>query len=82
LAEECKNANITQELSKNKSKRLTAEQQTEMNALYTEVMAICRLGKSIFRKDKEKWQLFNFRTVVRAFGGARTKKEEDTVPIS
>ncbi len=82
LAEECKNANVTQELSKSKSKRLTAEQQTEMNALYTEVMAICRLGKSIFRKDKEKWQLFNFRALVRAFGGARTKKEEENVPIS
>jgi hypothetical protein len=82
LAQECKNANITQELSKSKSRQLTAEQQAEVNTLYTEVMAICRLGKSIFRQDKEKWQLFNFKSVIEAFGGTRTKKEEEIVPTN
>jgi hypothetical protein len=82
FGKELLDANVAQESEKEKSIQLTAEQQTEFNAIYTEVIAICKEGQNIFKSDAAMRSRFVFDTIVAGFGGTRNsdEPEEDDEP--
>lgn len=77
LGKEALDANVTQESEKEKSIQLTAEQQAEFNAIYTEVIAICKEGQNIFKTDATMRSRFVFDTIVAGFGGTRSSDEPE-----
>ncbi len=69
-------ANVTQESEKEKSVKLTAEQQTEFNAIYTEAIAICKEGQRIFKSDPATRIRFVFENIVAGFGESHPNNKE------
>ena len=77
FGKELLDANVAQESEKEKSIQLTAAQQTEFNAIYTEVIAICKEGQNIFKSDAAMRSRFVFDTIVAGFGGTRSSDEPE-----
>jgi len=80
LANQYIQAATVQVINKGQSVKLTLEQQQELNDLYAEIMAICKLGKNIFKGEPQKRALFNFTAIARRYKGTRQKKTEQPVP--
>jgi len=79
LADQYIQAATTQVINKGQSVKLTTEQQLELNDLYAEIMAICKLGQNIFKDEPEKQALFNFTAIARRYKGTRQKKTDQPV---
>jgi len=76
-------ANTKQEGEKSLISDLNETQQTELNDIYTEVMAICKLGKDIFSDDPGKQKMFIFSDIAKGFQGrGGNKPDEGEKPIS
>jgi hypothetical protein len=73
-------ANAVQENIKLSRPILTKELQTELNDIYTDVMAICNLGKSIYAGDPVSQKLFYFSSVAEGFENKREGKSGDEPP--
>jgi len=63
-------------IQKEKSVKLTAEQQTEFNAIYTEAIAICKEGQRIFKSDPATRIRFVFENIVAGFGESHPNNKE------
>jgi len=62
---------------------LKRTQQTELNDIYTEVMAICKLGKDIFSDDPGKQKMFILAILLKASRAEGSNKpDEGEKPIS
>ena len=81
LAEPLDKANTTQEKLKGSVKEASDNVITELNALYTEIIGICKIASNYFKKDAVKKEMFTFAKILRNIGDDRTTKtEKEKVP--
>ena len=73
-------ANVAQESIMGSRPVLTRELQTELNDIYTEVIAICTLGKSIYNDDPVSQKLFSFRAIAEGLENKRDTKPDNGTP--
>ena len=73
-------ANVAQESIMGSRPVLTKELQTELNDIYTEVIAICTLGKSIYNDDPVSQKLFSFRAIAEGLENKRDSKPGNGTP--
>lgn len=76
LAEPLDKANTTQEKLKGTVKEASDNVITELNALYTEVIGICKIASNHFKKEPVKKEMFTFAKILRNIGEARTTNTE------
>jgi hypothetical protein len=69
-------ANVTQESLKGSTKLDTEQLISVLNAVYTQAMDICAIGKQLFKRDKTKRDLFVFRKLVRMQGSKGSSSSE------
>lgn len=75
--------NTTQESEKSQVGDLTEKQQTELNDIYTEVMAICKLAKDIFSEEPAKQKMFFFSNIAKGFhNSGNGKTDEEKIPAN
>jgi len=82
VGEEMNSLNVQQEVEKKAKIKLTENQQQELNDIFTEVTAMCKLGKSIFMKDHALQQLFVFSSIAEGFSGDRPDNPDKGDPAS
>lgn len=72
--------NNQQEKLKNSTKEVTGAMLTELNALYEEIINICKLASDFYKKDPVKKSLFTFSKILKNQGESRVKanKEQPT----
>lgn len=78
-------ANVTQESLKGSTKLDTEQLISVLNAVYTQAMDICAIGKQLFKRDKTKRDLFVFRKLVRmqgSKGSSSSESDESDTPES
>jgi len=63
-------ANTVQEAAKGSKKLLTDAAVNELNDLYKKIIAICKVGRKVFKDDKAKKDLFSFAKTLKALRGA------------
>ena len=70
------NANARQEQLKSSTKEATGTVISELNALYNEIIGICKIASDYFKADGLKKEMFTFSKILRNFGESRTQKTE------
>ncbi len=81
LAEPLDKANTTQEKLKGTVKEASDNVINELNALYTEIIGICKIASNHFKKEPVKKEMFTFTKILRNIGETRTPKtEKETAP--
>jgi len=75
MAESVRDADVTQEKHKSGSKTFTEDAVKEFNAIYTEIIGICKIGHKIFHSDKIKAEHFSFAHIVKAMNLVKKKEE-------
>jgi hypothetical protein len=78
LAEPLDKANTTQEKLKGTVKEASDNVVNELNALYTEIIGICKIASNHFKKEPVKKEMFTFTKILRNIGETRTATEKDT----
>jgi len=68
------------ESNHNRAISTTDEQQTELNSIYTDIMAVCKLGQSIFSKEPNISKLFTFSQVKKKYVTPRKSKKVTPPP--
>lgn len=81
-AEEILNLNNQQEKLKGKTKEVTGTMLTEMNALYEDIMKICKLASDYYKKDPVKKSMFTFTKVMKNMGEGRSSKTKNESAVS
>jgi len=81
-AAEMQQANITQESLKQTSQQLTEEGQLAFNAIYSEVIGICKIASKYFQDNPLKKEQFTFSRVVRKMGSGTTPPAEEEGPTA
>lgn len=81
-AEEIFNLNNQQEKLKGKTKEVTGTMLTEMNALYEDIMKICKLAADYYKKDPVKKSMFTFTKVMKNMGEGRSAKIKNESAVS
>ncbi len=76
-ADTFKNANITQETFKGSTKEISKEVVDSFNAIYDEIIGICKIASNYYQYDPLKKEQFTFITVLNNLGAAR-KVSADT----
>lgn len=71
-----KDANVTQETFKSSTKEITLEVRDTFEAIYTEIIGICKKASKLFNDQPVKKDQFTFSKVVKQLGSApqKTKK--------
>jgi len=77
MAENVRDADVTQEKQKVESKTHTEEAIKEFNEIFTIIIGICKIGHKIFKSDKLKAEHFSFAHIVGAMNFAKKKEEEE-----
>jgi hypothetical protein len=75
-------ANITQESLKGSSKLDTKESISALNDAYAQAMDICAIGKSLFKHEPVKRELFVFSKLVKSQGTPSPRDNEEVVAPS
>lgn len=73
------NANSLQEMLKGTTKQATDAVIKEFNALYEEIIGICKIASNFYKKDPVKKEMFTFAKVLRNLGETRTEPEKAKV---
>lgn len=63
--QELKDANVDQELFKSQRKQFTAEAQTTLNAIYTDLRFIHRIGKIVFKDQPDMLAMFTYSAIMK-----------------
>lgn len=71
-----KNANVTQETFKSSSKEITLEVRETFNAIYDEIIGICKKASKLFSDQPVKKDQFSFSKVVKQLGSASQKSNK------
>ncbi len=62
------NANVTQESFKSSSKEVTREVRDSFNAIYDEIISICKIASNYYRYEPLKAEQFTFQKVLKNLG--------------
>ena len=76
MAQNVREADVTQEKLKEESKTYTEEAIKEFNEIYTEIIGICKVGHKLFKSDKLKAEHFSFAHIIQAMNLTKKKGEE------
>lgn len=76
-AVQLRDANVDQENLKDVSKELTAEAIEEFNAIYKEVMAVCRISAKLFKENPAKKNKFTFSRIAKRLNHTRGIEKPD-----
>lgn len=76
LAKSFSDADVTQESEKGGVAQLTDVQTILFNDLYDDVMNICIMGQSIFKKDAAKKKMFSFSAIVEEMAPKKSVTDE------
>src|SRR5512138_407648 len=79
-AESMQDADVTQEYQKESTKHITGEAAVAFNAIYDEVIAICRIAATYYKFEPLKKDQFTFAKIIRNRVAAKKSKEEAEVP--
>lgn len=71
-ADQLVETNVSQEIMKSSSKKITAEARETFNRIYEEVIGICKIAASYYLHDPLKKELFTFSKVIDRMGVSRT----------
>lgn len=77
LADPLDKANTAQEKLKGTVKEASDNVITELNALYTEIIGICKIASNHFKKEPVKKEMFTFAKILRNIGETRTETEKE-----
>jgi len=77
MAENVRDADVTQEKEKEDSKTLTEEAVKEFNEIYTIIIGICKIGHKLFKSDKLKSEHFSFQHIIAAMNFVNNKDTEE-----
>jgi hypothetical protein len=75
-ASQLQQANLVQEGQKGTTKEVSQEAVDAFNAVYSEVIGICKIASKVFKDNPLKQELFTFTKVARKMGAAKEKPEE------
>jgi hypothetical protein len=75
-ASQLQQANLAQEGQKGTTKEVSQEAVDAFNAVYSEVIGICKIASKVFKDKPLKKDLFSFTKVARKMGVAKEKPEE------
>lgn len=82
-ADTFKNANTTQETFKGSTKEISKEVSDSFNAIYDEIIGICKMASNYFQFEPLKKDQFTFSTVINNLGAARKVPAETQLePLS
>lgn len=70
-AEQLKQANVSQETQKETTKAISEEATNIFNAIYNEIIGICKIAGSFYQYDPLKKELFTFGKVIRNMNAIR-----------
>jgi hypothetical protein len=76
------NANVTQETFKGSSAEVTKEVRDALNAIYREIIGICKKAIKVYAGNPTKKNLFTFSKVLKQLGAPPPEKKEPTPPAS
>jgi hypothetical protein len=65
------NANVIQETFKSSSKQVTLEVQDSLNAIYDEIISICKIASKYYRYEPLKAEQFTFQKVLKNLGASQ-----------
>lgn len=71
-------ANVSQELKKSASKEFTSEAISAFNAVYDEIIGICKIASRYYQYDELKKELFTFSKVIAKMKSPSSKKTSET----
>ena len=77
MAENVRDADVTQEKLKEDSKTHTEEAIIEFNEIYIIIIGICKIGHKIFKSDKLKAEHFSFDHIIRAMNFVKKSESEE-----
>jgi len=72
-------AATNQGIKKNKSTRLTAEDNIEILDLYNKITNLCKFARAVFNDSPEKQRQYNFSLIASAFAKPRSKKADAAI---
>jgi hypothetical protein len=75
-ASQLQEANLVQEGQKETTKEVSQEGVVAFNAIYSEVIGICKIASKVYKDNKLKKGLFTFNQVVKKMGTAQEKQQE------
>lgn len=75
-ADQMKLANVSQETQKETTKAVSEEATNAFNAIYSDVIGICKIASSFYQYDVLKKELFTFRKVLSNMNASRKVAEE------
>jgi hypothetical protein len=78
-ADALKNANVTQETFKSYTKEITLDVRVTFDAIYVEIIGICKKASKLFSDQPVKKDQFTFSKVVKQLGG--TPKKTQKAPL-
>jgi hypothetical protein len=76
MADNVKNANVTQEVAKGARKAISNAAVDEFNYIYSEVVSVCKIASLFYKTDPAKKDFFSFAKTVKTLNAAQPKKEE------
>lgn len=74
-ADEIKTKNINQELLKEGKKELTLKAVTELNAVYKQVIGICKIVRRLFKDDPLMKEQFSYSRILKQLSGSKLTNE-------
>jgi hypothetical protein len=75
-AAQLQEANLSQEGLKSSTKEISQEAVDAFNAIYDEVIGICKIASKIYKDEPLKKEQFTFSKVVKKMGAPKSKDEE------
>lgn len=79
VVDQFKNANITQEVAKGSRKDISRTAVAEFNAIYDEIVSICKIASTFYKGDPVKKDMFSFSKTVKTLN-AQVSKPENPEP--
>lgn len=76
MADNVKNADVTQEIAKGTRKAISSAAVEEFNNIYSEVVSVCKIAALFYKTDSAKKDFFSFAKTVKTLNAAQPKKEE------
>jgi hypothetical protein len=70
------NANVVQETAKGSSKEVTKEAADAFNAIYDDIIALCKIASNYYKDEPLKKELFTFSKVISNLGAPSAKEGE------
>jgi hypothetical protein len=75
-------ANVLQETLKGSTKNITGDVVDTFNAIYSEIIGICKIASTYYRFEPIKKAQFSFNMTLAKMGVTRTGKAKETAPVT